>query len=35
MKALEKAKQVERQTEIFDFWDWLGFGGGRSGGSNG
>lgn len=33
MKALEKAKQVERQTE--GFWEWFGFGGGRSGGSNG
>ena len=32
MKALEKAKQVERQAE--GFWDWL-FGGGRSGGTNG
>lgn len=32
MKALEKAKQVEKQTE--GFWDWL-FGGGRSSGANG
>lgn len=32
MKALEKAKQVERQTE--GFWEWL-FGGGGGGGSNG
>lgn len=33
MKALEKAKQVERQSETGGFWDWL-FGGG-SGGVNG
>jgi len=32
MKALEKAKQVEGQTE--GFWEWL-FGGGRSAGVNG
>ena len=32
MKALEKAKQVERQAE--GFWEWL-FGGGRNTGGNG
>jgi hypothetical protein len=32
MKALEKAKQVERQTE--GFWEWL-FGGRGGGGSQG
>ena len=33
MKALEKAKQVERQTE--GFWDWLFGGGFRNGGGSG
>lgn len=32
MRALEKAKQVERQAE--GFWEWL-FGGGRSMSVNG
>jgi hypothetical protein len=33
MKALEKAKQVERQAE--GFWEWLLGSGGVGGGSNG
>lgn len=32
MKALEKAKQVERNQE-WSIWEWLGFGGGGSSGT--